>query len=139
VTGSGGASILGGMLENSEAFSGFSVSDTSVARQFYEGVLGLTVVDEGMGGLISLRFVSGTRVLIYPKPNHVAATFTVVNFPVDDIDVAVDALTAAGIEMTRYEGMHQDDKGIARGKAAGWGPDQAWFTDPDGNILSVLT
>lgn len=112
--------------------------DTTAAREFYEGVLGLTVVDEGMGGLISLRLAQGTRVLIYPKPNHVPAGFTVLNFPVDDIDVAVDGLVAAGVEILRYEGMHQDDKGIARGKASGWGPDQAWFTDPGGNILSVL-
>lgn len=126
------------MLQKSEAFSGFSTTDTAVAKDFYAGVLGLTVVDEGMGGLISLRLAQGTRVLIYPKPNHVAASFTVLNFPVEDIDVAVDALTAAGVEMLRYEGMHQDEKGIARGKASGWGPDQAWFTDPAGNILSVL-
>lgn len=126
------------MLQKSEAFSGFSTTDTAVAKDFYAGVLGLTVVDEGMGGLISLRLAQGTRVLIYPKPNHVPASFTVLNFPVEDIDVAVDALTAAGVEMLRYEGMHQDEKGIARGKASGWGPDQAWFTDPAGNILSVL-
>lgn len=126
------------MLENSEAFSGFSTPDTAVARQFYEGVLGLKVVDEGMGGLISLRLVQGTRVLIYPKADHVAASYTVLNFPVEDIDEAVDALAAAGVQMTRYEGMHQDDKGIMRGLAGGWGPDQAWFTDPGGNILSVL-
>jgi catechol 2,3-dioxygenase-like lactoylglutathione lyase family enzyme len=128
------------MLETSEAFSGFSTADTAVAREFYEGTLGLTVVDEGMGGLISLRLAQGTRVIIYPKPNHVPATFTVLNFPVADIDAAVDALTAAGVTMERYDGMtHQDEKGIARGKAAGWGPDQAWFTDPGGNILSVLS
>ncbi len=127
------------MLENSEAFSGFSTPDTAVARRFYEGVLGLTVVDEGMGGLISLRLAQGTRVLIYPKADHVPASYTVLNFPVEDIDVAVDALAAAGVAMTRYEGMHQDDRGIMRGRAGGWGPDQAWFTDPGGNILSVLS
>jgi catechol 2,3-dioxygenase-like lactoylglutathione lyase family enzyme len=127
------------MLENSEAFSGFSTTDTVAARQFYEGRLGLTVVDEGMGGLISLRLVNGTRVLVYPKSDHVPASYTVLNFPVDDIDTAVDALIAAGVEITRYEGMHQDEKGIMRGRAGGWGPDQAWFTDPGGNILSVLS
>jgi catechol 2,3-dioxygenase-like lactoylglutathione lyase family enzyme len=127
------------MLENSEAFSGFSTTDTAAAREFYEGRLGLTVVDEGMGGLISLRLAQGTRVLIYPKPDHVAATYTVLNFPVEDIDAAVDALVEAGVEITRYDGLHQDEKGIMRGRAAGWGPDQAWFTDPGGNILSVLS
>lgn len=127
------------MLETSEAFSGFSTTDTAAARDFYEGKLGLTVVDEGMGGLISLRLAQGTRVIIYPKADHVPATFTVLNFPVDDIDVAVDGLAAAGIQTERYDGMHQDEKGIMRGKAAGWGPDQAWFTDPGGNILSVLS
>lgn len=126
------------MLENSEAFSGFSTTDTAAAKQFYEGVLGLTVTDEGMGGLISLRLAQGTRVLIYPKADHVAASYTVLNFPVADIDVAVDELAAAGVQMTRYDGMHQDEKGVMRGKAGGWGPDQAWFTDPGGNILSVL-
>ncbi|MES2171006.1 MAG: VOC family protein [Actinomycetota bacterium] len=126
------------MLETAHAFSGFSTTDTSAARQFYEGTLGLTVVDEGMGGLISLRLINGTRVLIYPKPNHEPATYTVLNFPVDDIDVAVDALAAAGVEMLKYDGLHQDEKGIMRGRAAGYGPDQAWFTDSGGNILSVL-
>ncbi len=126
------------MLQTSSAFSGFSTPDTVVAREFYEGTLGLTVVDEGMGGLISLRLVNGTRVLIYPKPDHVPAGYTILNFPVDDIDKAVDMLVAAGVEITKYEGMHQDEKGIMRGRAAGYGPDQAWFTDPGGNILSVL-
>jgi catechol 2,3-dioxygenase-like lactoylglutathione lyase family enzyme len=126
------------MLGNSEAFTTFSTDDTDKARGFYQGVLGLTVTDEGMGGLIGLQLPKGTRVIIYPKPNHQPATFTVLNFPVDDIDAVVDELVAHGVTMERYEGLQQDDKGIARGRASGQGPDQAWFTDPAGNILSVL-
>ena len=126
------------MLEKSEAFSGMSVNDTGKAREFYEKVLGLSVTDEGMGGLLSLHFPQGGHVLLYPKPNHEPATFTVLNFPVDDIDEAVDQLVARGVVFEHYDGMHQDEKGIMRGRASGMGPDQAWFTDPAGNILSVL-
>jgi catechol 2,3-dioxygenase-like lactoylglutathione lyase family enzyme len=126
------------MLQTTEAFSGFSTPDVAAAREFYEEKLGLTVSDDG-GGMISLRLPTGARVLIYPKPDHVPATYTILNFPVDDIDSAVDDLVAAGVEISKYDGMHQDEKGIMRGKAGGWGPDQAWFTDPGGNILSVLS
>lgn len=127
------------MFQNSPAFSGMSAPDTAAARAFYEDVLGLTVKDEGMGGNISLQLPTGGAVLIYPKDNHEPASFTVLNFPVDDIDAAVDALVAKGVEILRYEGSWQDEKGISRGKAAGMGPDIAWFTDPAGNILSVLS
>jgi len=129
------------MFENSDAFSGMSVDDTSAARAFYEGVLGLTVKDEGMGGNISLQLPVGGAVLLYPKGDaHQPATYTALNFPVDDIDAVVDELASKGVEMLRYPEMsHQDDKGIARGKTAGQGPDIAWFTDPAGNILSVLS
>lgn len=126
------------MLEKSEPFSGMSSNDTDASKEFYSTVLGLTVTDEGMGGLIAIQFPQGGHVLIYPKPNHQPATFTVLNFPVDDIDAAVDELTAKGVVFEKYDGMGQDDKGIMRGKASGMGPDQAWFTDPAGNILSVL-
>ncbi|MGV8883020.1 MAG: VOC family protein [Rhodoglobus sp.] len=126
------------MFTHSAAYSGFSVRDTEQARDFYESVLGLTVGDAEMPGIISIELATGGTVIAYPKgDHHVPASFTVLNFPVDDVDGAVDELVAKGIEMLRYEGMHQDDKGISRGKAAGMGPDIAWFTDPSGNILSV--
>lgn len=125
------------MLAASPAFSGFSVSDLDAARQFYSEVLGLAVSDLDMG-LLELQFPGGGRVILYPKPNHEPATFTVLNFPVDDIDEAVDGLVARGVVFERYEGMGQDDKAISRGET-GQSPNIAWFTDPAGNILSVLT
>jgi catechol 2,3-dioxygenase-like lactoylglutathione lyase family enzyme len=126
------------MFENSEAFSGMSTNDTAAARAFYEGILGLTVKDEDMGS-ISVQLPQGGAVYIYPKDDHKPATFTVLNFSVDDIDAVVDELASKGVTMERYEGFEQDEKGIARGKAIGQGPDIAWFTDPAGNILSVLS
>ena len=123
------------MLTDSAAFSGFAVPDVETARRFYGDTLGLRVdVDQAMGGLLTLHLGGGTDVLVYPKPDHVPATFTILNFPVDDIDAAVDALRARGVRFERYPGFDQDDKGIARGQ----GPAIAWFTDPAGNILSVL-
>lgn len=121
------------MLESSPAFSGFSVDDIAKAKAFYGDTLGVKVSEEN--GLLNLHLGGGTHVLAYPKDNHVPATFTVLNFPVDDIDAAVDALTARGVSFLRYDGFGQDDKGIARGPE---GPPIAWFTDPAGNILSVL-
>jgi len=127
------------MFKNSPAFSGFSVDDIDVATAFYGETLGLDVSTNEMG-ILDVSLSTGGHVIIYPKgPDHVPATFTVLNFPVDDIDAAVDALVAAGVTFERYDGMHQDDKAISRGKAAGQGPDIAWFTDPAGNILSVLS
>ncbi|HEV7810331.1 MAG TPA: VOC family protein [Candidatus Limnocylindrales bacterium] len=122
------------MLTNTAAFSGYSTNDVEAARAFYRDVLGLETT-ESMGGL-GLRFSNGHSVFIYPKDDHQAATFTVLNFPVDDLDAVVDELSAAGVEFERYPGMTQDEKGIARGN--GYGPDIAWFKDPGGNILSVL-
>jgi predicted enzyme related to lactoylglutathione lyase len=127
------------MFENSDAFSGMSSNDTAASRAFYEGVLGLEVTDEGMGGIISVHLPKGGAVIIYPKDNHEPATFTVLNFPVEDIDAVVDELVAKGVTMERYDGMGQDDKGIARGKESNQGPDIVWFKDPAGNILSVLS
>ena len=127
------------MFENSDAFSGMSSDDIEASRRFYESVLGLVVKDEGMGGLISVQLPKGGAVLIYPKEDHQPATFTILNFPVDDIDAVVDELAAKGVAMDRYDGVDQDEKGILRGKAAGQGPDIAWFRDPAGNILSVLS
>lgn len=125
------------MLTDSPAFSGFSVDDLGAARRFYGDILGL-VVDEAGPGIIGLSLGGGGRVIVYEKPGHVPATFTVLNFPVDDIDAAVDALAERGVELVRYDGLDQDDRAIARGRQIGRGPDIAWFTDPAGNILSVL-
>ena len=124
------------MFTDNPAFSGFSVDDIEKAREFYGGTLGLVVSD--MDGLLQLRLGGGATVIVYPKDDHTAATFTILNFSVDDVDRAVDELTAAGVRLERYPqmGEHQDQKGIYRGPP---GPDIAWFTDPAGNVLSVLT
>lgn len=126
------------MFSAKAAFSGFSVNNLDEAKQFYAKVLGLKLVDESMG--LNLELPGGGSVFIYPKSDHVPATFTVLNFVVDDIDVAVDALGAGGVSFERYDNMpgQQDEKGILRGLAANQGPDIAWFKDPAGNILSVL-
>jgi predicted enzyme related to lactoylglutathione lyase len=123
------------MFKDSKAFSGFSSNDIPGSKQFYGETLGLNVSEE-MGGL-ALHLGGGADVFIYPKEDHVPATFTVLNFPVDDVDDAVDRLTAAGVSFERYEGFEQDEKGIVRG-GEGKGPTIAWFKDPAGNILSVL-
>ena len=123
------------MLTDSAAFSGFAVSDIEAARRFYTDTLGLRVdVDDAMGGMLTLHLGGGGNVLVYPKPDHVPATYTVLNFPVDDVEREVDELTARGVRFERYPGFDQDEKGIARGQ----GPDIAWFTDPSGNVFSVL-
>jgi catechol 2,3-dioxygenase-like lactoylglutathione lyase family enzyme len=123
------------VLTDSPAFSGFAVPDVDAARRFYADTLGLRVeVDENMGGMLTLHLGGGANVLVYPKPDHRPATFTVLNFPVEDVDRAVDELTAKGVRFERYPGFDQDEKGIARGQ----GPAIAWFTDPAGNVLSVL-
>lgn len=126
------------MFRNTKAFSGFSVDDMDAARAFYTDTLGLDVRDNEMG-MIEITLGTGGIILIYPKNNHEPATYTVLNFPVEDIDAAVDTLTAKGVTFERYDGMSQDAKGVSRGRAAGQGPDIAWFTDPAGNILSVLS
>lgn len=125
------------MLGSFHAFGGFSVDDLDAAREFYGTVLGVELAESEMG-TIDLKFTGGGHTIVYEKSNHLPATFTVLNFEVDDIDAAVDQLAAAGVTFERYDGMDQDAKGIARGKAANMGPDIAWFTDPAGNILSVL-
>jgi predicted enzyme related to lactoylglutathione lyase len=121
------------MLKDSKAFSGFSVDDIQKAKEFYGLTLGLEVSQAH--GLLELHLAGGTTVLIYPKPNHAPATFTILNFPVDNIEEAVDKLTKTGVRFERYEGnLKTDEKGIFRGG----GPLIAWFKDPAGNILSVL-
>lgn len=124
------------MLNHSKAFSGFSVDDLKRARDFYANILGLKVTDNPMG-ILELHIKDGPRILIYPKPNHVPATFTVLNFPVTDIEKVVDELSSRGISFEKYEGaIKTDGKGIHRSKGAG--PNIAWFKDPAGNILSIL-
>jgi catechol 2,3-dioxygenase-like lactoylglutathione lyase family enzyme len=120
------------MFSNSHAFSGFSTSDIDQARDFYANTLGLEVTEDN--GILNLQLAGGGRVVIYPKDNHQAADFTVLNFPVSDIDQAVDRLTAAGVTFERYLEMSQDERGVMRDQ----GPPIAWFKDPAGNILSVI-
>jgi catechol 2,3-dioxygenase-like lactoylglutathione lyase family enzyme len=123
------------MFTTTKAFSGFAVSDIDDARRFYSETLGLQVSEEH--GLLTLHIAGDRDILVYPKQDHTPATFSILNFPVDDIDRAVDALTKRGVAFLRYDDFGQDEKGIARPQA-GEGPPIAWFTDPAGNILSVL-
>jgi catechol 2,3-dioxygenase-like lactoylglutathione lyase family enzyme len=125
------------MLAKSKAFSGFSVPDLEAAKKFYGETLGLDVSEE-LPDLLQLRIAGGTEILMYPKPNHEPATFTILNFPVEDIDQAVDELAKRGVGFERYEGFNQDEKGIARPTKPEDGPPIAWFKDPAGNILAVL-
>ncbi|KAB8190252.1 VOC family protein [Nonomuraea phyllanthi] len=120
------------MFQDTKAFSGFSVNDIEAARSFYGETLGLRVSEEN--GLLTLHVAGGTDILVYPKEDHAPASFTILNFPVEDVEKAVDELTARGVRFERYDGMPADEKGIMRG----WGPTIAWFTDPAGNVLSVI-
>jgi catechol 2,3-dioxygenase-like lactoylglutathione lyase family enzyme len=120
------------MFTNTKAFSGFAVDDVDKAREFYSEALGLEVSEEN--GLLTLQIAGERPTLVYPRPNHTPADYTILNFPVDDIDQAVDDLTARGVQFERYEGFDQDDRGIMRAE----GPPIAWFKDPAGNVLSVI-
>ncbi len=122
------------MLKNRKAFSGFSANDIAKEKEFYAGTLGLDVSETH--GLLSLRLAGDNNVIIYPKPNHAPATFTVLNFPVKDVDLAVDELKKRGVRFEQYNlpDLKTDEKGIMRGN----GPTIAWFKDPAGNILSVI-
>ncbi len=124
------------MFAKSKAFSGFSVDDIDAAKTFYGETLGLEVSEEN--GMLTLHIADGGNVLIYPRPDHTPASFTILNFPVEDIDEAVDELTKRGVRFEQYEGFEQDEKGIARPAGDQEGPPIAWFTDPAGNILAVL-
>lgn len=117
--------------------SGFAVKDIDVAKAFYGDTLALAVEDNPMNA-INVKLPQGGVIFVYSKQDHTPATYTVLNLEVADIDVAVDDLTSKGVKFEIYEGAHQDEKGIARGKSVGRGPDIAWFLDPSGNILSVL-
>jgi hypothetical protein len=122
------------MLKDSKAFSGFSAGDIPKEKEFYEGTLGLDVSEAH--GILTLRLAGGNNVIIYPKPNHAPAAFTVLNFPVKNVDLAVDELKKRGVRFEQYNlpGLKTDEKGIMRGN----GPTIAWFKDPAGNILSVI-
>jgi catechol 2,3-dioxygenase-like lactoylglutathione lyase family enzyme len=120
------------MFRDTKAFSGFAVDDIAAARTFYGDTLGLDVTEAN--GMLTLHLAGGRDILVYPRPGHVPAAYTILNFPVPDIDAAVDELAGRGVRFERYEGIEADDKGIARGGR----PLVAWFTDPAGNVLSVL-
>jgi catechol 2,3-dioxygenase-like lactoylglutathione lyase family enzyme len=124
------------MLADSKAFSGFAAPDIEAARDFYRDKLGLDVTEYEEGGLplLTLNLAGDRPTMIYSKPDFQPATYTVLNFPVDDVEAAVDELSARGVQFEQYDGFDQDEKGIARGN----GPDIAWFKDPAGNILAVL-
>jgi catechol 2,3-dioxygenase-like lactoylglutathione lyase family enzyme len=121
------------MFRESHAFAGFSTNDIAKAREFYGRTLGVEVTEDN--GMLNLRLEGGGTVLIYPKPNHEPASFTVLNFPVPNIEQAVDYLVKAGVALEHYEGAGQDERGISRQPD---GPAIAWFKDPAGNIVSVL-
>lgn len=124
------------MLKDSKAFGSFSANDLAKAKEFYSKVLGLEVSDVQPEGILSVSLAGGSSVMIYPKPDHKPATYTVLNFPVANIDQAVDGLRERGVRFEKYEGeIKTDEKGICRGPR---GPNIAWFRDPAGNILSVL-
>jgi catechol 2,3-dioxygenase-like lactoylglutathione lyase family enzyme len=122
------------MFENTKAFSGFSVDDVPTAKAFYGDVLGIRVTEDN--GLLTLHIAGDRPTLVYPKPDHTPAAFTILNFPVDDVESAVDQLTARGVRFERYQGtaVETDEKGVFRGG----GPLIAWFKDPAGNVLSVI-
>jgi catechol 2,3-dioxygenase-like lactoylglutathione lyase family enzyme len=120
------------MFESTKAFSGFAVDDVPKAREFYGDTLGLKTSEEH--GLLTLHLAGDRPTIVYPKSDHTPADYTILNFPVDDIEEAVDALAARGVSFETYDGFEQDDKGIFRGG----GPYIAWFKDPAGNVLSVL-
>lgn len=137
-------SILKGVMEEnmfqeSEAFSGFTVDNIDAAYDFYSGTLGLTVSKDWMG--LQIKIKNRNPVFVYQKDDHTPATYTVLNFPVDDVENAVDGLVEMGVMFERYDVLPaiQDEKGILRGKSVNQGPDIAWFKDPAGNILSVLS
>lgn len=121
------------MFDTTQAFSGFAVKDVTEAASFYSETLGIEVSEEN--GLLSLHLSDDHVILAYPKPDHTPASYTILNFPVDDIDAAVDELSERGVSFERYDEFTQDERGINRGDE---GPPIAWFTDPSGNIFSVL-
>jgi catechol 2,3-dioxygenase-like lactoylglutathione lyase family enzyme len=127
------------MLKNSKAFSGFSVDDIALAKKFYGETLGLDLKQDEMG--LTIHLGKGTHAFVYQKDDHTPASFTILNFPVSDIDRAVNELKNKGVEFESYDfgdGAKTDKNNIMRGKSVNMGPDIAWFKDPAGNVLSVL-
>ena len=123
------------MLADSKAYSGFAVPDLAEARAFYADTLGLNVSElDDQSDLITLHLAGGRNIVVYTKPDHSPATYTILNFPVADVEGTVDGLIQRGVRFERYDGIEQDDKGINRGQ----GPLIAWFRDPAGNILSII-
>lgn len=123
------------MLGDTKAYSSFAVDDLDKAREFYGDTLGVEVSSqEDEMPVVVLKLAGGRELFVYEKPDHTPATYTVLNFAVEDVEKAVDELTARGVSFERYEGFGQDEKGIARGN----GPEIAWFKDPAGNVLSVM-
>jgi catechol 2,3-dioxygenase-like lactoylglutathione lyase family enzyme len=120
------------VFTHTKAFSGFAVDDVQKAREFYGETLGIETSEEN--GLLTLQIADDRPTLVYPKPDHTPADYTILNFPVKDIEAAVDGLSARGVHFERYEGFEQDERGIFRGG----GPLIAWFKDPAGNVLAVL-
>lgn len=125
------------MFKDTQAFSGFAVDDMDQAKQFYGETLGLETSEEA-GGILVLHLAGDRPTIVYPSPGMTPASYTILNFRVDEIDAAVEELTGRGVEIERYEGFEHDDNGVVRGIAAGEGPDIAWFKDPAGNVLSVI-
>jgi catechol 2,3-dioxygenase-like lactoylglutathione lyase family enzyme len=123
------------MLDSKRAFSGFAVNSLEATKHFYGRILGLKVESTEMG--LQLHAGPGNPIFIYHKPDHVPASYTILNFPVSNIDQTVTEMSGKGVRFEHYDGM-TDDLHVARGRAAGRGPDIAWFKDPSGNILSVL-
>jgi len=126
------------MIDTANAFSGFSVNDIKQAKKFYGDTLGMNVTESPQG--LDIQMAGGSHIFVYPKPDHTPATFTILNFPVDNIDQAVDELAGKGIRFEHYDmgDLKTDAKGIARSPSPEMGPNIAWFKDPAGNILSVL-
>jgi predicted enzyme related to lactoylglutathione lyase len=122
------------VFANTKAFSGFAVDDVDKARAFYSETLGIETTAEEMG-LLTLHIAGDRPTMIYPKPDFTPATYTILNFPVDDVDAAVEELASRGVEFLRYDGFEQDERGVSRMEG---GPPIAWFTDPAGNILAVM-
>ena len=125
------------MLGNTKTFSGFSVDDTATAQTFYSETLGMNVTTNEMG-ILTLHPQGGGEIIVYPKDNHTPASFTILNFEVDNIDKAVDDLVSKGVTFLRYDNFPQDDRGVMRGAEQNRGPNIAWFNDPAGNVLALI-
>jgi predicted enzyme related to lactoylglutathione lyase len=126
------------MFKDTPAFSGFSVNDLAAAKEFYSNILGVIVEEEPAPmSTLTLHLATGADVFVYPKDDHTPATYTILNFPVTDIDQAVEELASQGVTFEHYDNL-TDEKGVMRGLSKDMGPDIAWFKDPAGNILSVL-